>query len=85
MAMAVQERTIPSENTLVKYDNPLLVTKHPDKIVKDKTPVKIGGSGKIQTSAVTFDTKRETIEILNGILPPKRMGRRGKNMETKSF
>ncbi|KAK0085163.1 hypothetical protein PV325_005660 [Microctonus aethiopoides] len=78
MAMAVQERTIPSENTLVKYDNPLLVTKHPDKIVKDKTPAKTGGSGKIQTSAVTFDTKRETIEILNGILPPKEWEEEGK-------
>lgn len=71
MAMAVQERTIPSMNTLVKYDNPVLVTTHPEKKSKDKAPAKIGTTCKIQASQATGDVRRETVEILNGILPPK--------------
>ncbi|XP_063995445.1 33 kDa inner dynein arm light chain, axonemal isoform X3 [Diachasmimorpha longicaudata] len=71
MAMAVQERTIPAMNTLVKYDNPLLVSTHPEKIVKDTTPLKIGVPCKSQTVPPTVELRRETVEILNGILPPK--------------
>lgn len=71
MAMAVQERTIPSMNTLVKYDNPVLVTKHPEKLKKDKAQTKIGTTCKIKTTPTTIDVRQETVEILNAILPPK--------------
>ncbi|KAF7990217.1 hypothetical protein HCN44_000022 [Aphidius gifuensis] len=71
MAMVVQERIIPSMNTLVKYDNPVLVTKHSEKLKKDKTQTKIGTTCKIQTTPIAIDVRRETVEILNGILPPK--------------
>lgn len=32
MATAIQERTIPPMNTLVKFDNPVLVAKHREKV-----------------------------------------------------
>ncbi|KAG8037708.1 hypothetical protein G9C98_005919 [Cotesia typhae] len=69
MATVAQERIIPSTNTLVKYDNPVLVTKHPEKTPKEKSGKKSACKG--QSSPVTADIKRETAEILNGILPPK--------------
>uniref|UniRef100_A0A6P7GVD2 Inner dynein arm light chain, axonemal n=1 Tax=Diabrotica virgifera virgifera TaxID=50390 RepID=A0A6P7GVD2_DIAVI len=58
------ERIIPSPNTLVKYDNPVLVSKH---------EAKPGPSGEDvgRRSTLTADVKRETEEILNTILPPK--------------
>ncbi|KAJ8977692.1 hypothetical protein NQ317_005425 [Molorchus minor] len=59
------ERIIPSPNTLVKYDNPVLVTKHEAKVIA-------GPSGDdAKKGAVTADAKRESEEILNTILPPK--------------
>lgn len=71
MAMAMEERTIPSMNTLVKYDNPILVTTHPQKMTKAATAAKIGTTCKIQTTPAATDVRHETVEILNGILPPK--------------
>ncbi|XP_011644257.1 LOW QUALITY PROTEIN: 33 kDa inner dynein arm light chain, axonemal [Pogonomyrmex barbatus] len=73
MATAIKERTIPAMDTLVKYDNPVLITTHPEKIRKDSPLTKIGiGPCKIQTTPISADTtRRETIEILNRILPPK--------------
>ncbi|KAJ8967922.1 hypothetical protein NQ314_002581, partial [Rhamnusium bicolor] len=57
------ERIIPSPNTLVKYENPILVTKHEEKA---------GPSGDDAKKApLTAEAKRETEEILNTILPPK--------------
>ncbi|KAL6262506.1 hypothetical protein P5V15_005305 [Pogonomyrmex californicus] len=71
MATAIKERTIPAMDTLVKYDNPVLITTHPEKIRKDAPLTKIGiGPCKIQTTPADT-TRRETIEILNRILPPK--------------
>lgn len=32
MATAIKERTIPTMDTLVKYDNPVLITTHPEKV-----------------------------------------------------
>jgi len=32
MATAIKERTIPAMDTLVKYDNPVLITTHPEKV-----------------------------------------------------
>lgn len=34
MATSVKERTILAVDTLVKYDNPILVTTHPEKVIK---------------------------------------------------
>lgn len=69
--MVTQERIIPSTNTLVKYDNPVLVVKHPEKPAKEKSGTKKKPACKAQVSPVTVDVRRETAEILNGILPPK--------------
>lgn len=62
------ERTIPSVNSLVKYDNPVLVTKHAEKKVarKDVSPSRAPAG-----SSVAADQKKDTEEILNAILPPK--------------
>ncbi|KYN13023.1 PREDICTED: axonemal dynein light intermediate polypeptide 1 [Trachymyrmex cornetzi] len=68
MATAIKERTIPAMDTLVKYDTPVSITTHPEKVRKE--PAKIGITAcKIQTAPA--DARRETIEILNRILPPK--------------
>ncbi|XP_044762172.1 33 kDa inner dynein arm light chain, axonemal [Coccinella septempunctata] len=61
------ERIIPSSNTLVKYENPTLVTKHEERKKekgRDESPTK----GKAVSAGT--DAKRETEEILNTILPP---------------
>ncbi|XP_012226484.1 putative inner dynein arm light chain, axonemal [Linepithema humile] len=72
MATAIKERTIPVMDTLVKYDNPVLITTHPEKVRKDAAITKIGVAAcKIQTTSTSVDTRRETVEILNKILPPK--------------
>ena len=34
MAAAIQDRIIPSMDTLVKFDNPILVTTKPEKVFK---------------------------------------------------
>ncbi|XP_043248299.1 putative inner dynein arm light chain, axonemal Dnali1 [Colletes latitarsis] len=71
MATAIQDRIIPSMNTLVKYDNPVLDTIRPEKVRKE-VPPKIGATTcKVQSTPITVDTRRETVDILNRILPPK--------------
>ncbi|XP_055921510.1 putative inner dynein arm light chain, axonemal [Eupeodes corollae] len=60
------EKNVEAFQTLVRYDNPILVIKHPEK--KGAGDVEIA---RPQTAAVVFDTKRETEEILNSILPPR--------------
>lgn len=32
MATVIKERTTPAMDTLVKYDNPVLITTHPEKV-----------------------------------------------------
>ncbi|XP_076672889.1 putative inner dynein arm light chain, axonemal Dnali1 [Andrena cerasifolii] len=72
MATAVKDRVIPNMDTLVKYDNPVLDTIRPEKVAKDTTP-KIGGTVcRVQVTPPTVDTRRETTDILNRILPPKK-------------
>ncbi|XP_011864877.1 PREDICTED: axonemal dynein light intermediate polypeptide 1 [Vollenhovia emeryi] len=72
MATAMKERTIAAMDTLVKYDNPVLITTHPEKIRKESALAKVGiAACKIQTTSASADTRRETIEILNRIVPPK--------------
>ncbi|XP_003395110.3 axonemal dynein light intermediate polypeptide 1 [Bombus terrestris] len=71
MATAIKDRTIPNMDTLVKYDNPVLVTVRPEKALKEQAP-KIGVTVcKVETTIPTLDTRHETSEILNRILPPK--------------
>lgn len=63
----MSEKTIDFTNTLVRYNNPVLVIKHEDKREegsKDGRPVS-GVSGGIG------DSRKETEEILNSILPPR--------------
>lgn len=57
------EKTLEHQNTLVRYNNPTLVIKHDDKKGDEieKRPV----SGSI------VDSRKETEEILNSILPPR--------------
>ncbi|XP_015176499.1 PREDICTED: axonemal dynein light intermediate polypeptide 1 [Polistes dominula] len=73
MATSVKERIVPAVDTLVKYDNPILVTTHPEKVQKESMLGKVGTPTlcKVQTTLTTADVRRETGEILNGILPPK--------------
>ncbi|XP_018572352.1 33 kDa inner dynein arm light chain, axonemal [Anoplophora glabripennis] len=54
------ERVIPSPNTLVKYENPVLVTKY-----------EIRSGDESRKPTMTADARRETEEILNTILPPR--------------
>ncbi|KAI8044367.1 putative inner dynein arm light chain, axonemal [Drosophila gunungcola] len=55
--------------TLVRYNNPVLVVKHPDK--KGGAPLTEIEMKRPQTAGALLDTKRETEEILNSILPPR--------------
>ncbi|KAK2582682.1 hypothetical protein KPH14_004956 [Odynerus spinipes] len=71
MAVSAKERSVSAADTLVKYDNPILVTTHPEKVRKESMLGKVGSTCKVQTTTPTADTRRETVEILNGILPPK--------------
>ncbi|KAI4457789.1 axonemal inner arm dynein light chain 28 [Holotrichia oblita] len=59
------ERVLIDSTTLVKYDNPVLITKH-EEIDKE-----LSTGDKAKTAAPTADVRRETEEILNSILPPK--------------
>ncbi|XP_076248009.1 putative inner dynein arm light chain, axonemal Dnali1 [Calliopsis andreniformis] len=71
MATGMKDSVVSVMDTLVKYDNPVLITIRPEKVLKETIP-KIGASAcKVQTTPPTVSTKRETIEILNKILPPK--------------
>ncbi|KAB0800672.1 hypothetical protein PPYR_06411 [Photinus pyralis] len=65
--MAAAERLIPDSSTLVKYDNPVLITKHDDKLAeRNLSPTRAKSA-----PPPTADERRETEEILNAILPPK--------------
>lgn len=56
------ERTISSNNSLVQYDNPVLVTSNEDQRPKSGAP---------KPGCSALEAKRETEEILNAILPPR--------------
>lgn len=75
---------IPANVSLVRYDNPVLVTKHSEKKsanAKDKVtkPVPPEGLGPVPTAAQSTpskrtghgDTKQDTEEVLNSIIPPR--------------
>ncbi|XP_013139525.1 PREDICTED: axonemal dynein light intermediate polypeptide 1 [Papilio polytes] len=55
--------TTTAEDTLVRYDNPVLVSKKPEAIPSPR--------GDAIEPCVPTEAKRETEEILNAILPPK--------------
>ncbi|KAJ3641604.1 hypothetical protein Zmor_028104 [Zophobas morio] len=67
------ERIVPLSTTLVKYDNPILVTKHEEKKVPAVSKDKLHEEGhpRPRSTAILTDARRETEEILNTILPPK--------------
>ncbi|OAD56226.1 33 kDa inner dynein arm light chain, axonemal, partial [Eufriesea mexicana] len=76
MATAIKDRVIPTMDTLVKYDNPVLVTIRSEKVLKQGP--KIGATVcKVETTIPTLDTRHETSEILNRILPPKQWEENG--------
>ncbi|KAH8382779.1 hypothetical protein KR009_005220 [Drosophila setifemur] len=54
--------------TLVRYNNPVLVVKHPDKKGAPLTEIEMK---RPQTAGALLDSKKETEEILNSILPPR--------------
>ncbi|VVC92572.1 putative inner dynein arm light chain, axonemal [Leptidea sinapis] len=59
-----ERATASAEDTLVRYDNPVLVTKQPEKVTSPQAATAI-------QPCVPTEAKRETEEILNAILPPK--------------
>lgn len=59
------ERIIPSANSLVKYDNPVLLTKHQEKKQVGKMTMTR------PCSPTRGEQDKETKEILNAILPPR--------------
>lgn len=69
----MSEKILPITNTLVKYENPVLVTRH-----DDKTSPR-AGEGDADAPCTTLkrpapptaDVRKETEEILNSILPPR--------------
>lgn len=82
-----ERTTVSAEDTLVRYDNPVLVTKRPEKLVSSRImyfaillSVFTYVFKPIQTSprdeatiqpCIPTEAKRETEEILNAILPPR--------------
>jgi len=87
------EATAPNQMTLVKYDNPVLVTVHDKKGVKrhvqpmggrpatpgfPQAPSIPGLTGQAQVCVDAGISKKETEEILNAILPPKEWEEDGK-------
>ncbi|XP_069690381.1 33 kDa inner dynein arm light chain, axonemal [Periplaneta americana] len=70
----MSERLVPPANTLVKYDNPVLVSKHPEKKPVLKSLADRGDSPLAKPSKsppLTAEARRETEDILNSILPPR--------------
>lgn len=62
------EKNIEVQNTLVRYNNPTLVIKHDDK--KSEEIPKSPKDGRPASGSIG-DTRKETEEILNSILPPR--------------
>ncbi|XP_037051534.1 putative inner dynein arm light chain, axonemal [Bradysia coprophila] len=62
------------ETTLVKYNNPVLVIKNPEKQLDTVANLKIQKQereGRPNSGGITADNRKETEEILNDILPPR--------------
>jgi dynein light intermediate chain len=62
------EKVIEYQSTLVRYNNPTLVIKHDDK-KGDEMAIQRPLSG--GTGTAISDSRKETEEILNSILPPR--------------
>lgn len=66
------ERILPVSNTLVKYDNPALVTQHEIKSPRADGDSKDAPCTSLKRPAPPpSDIRKETEEILNTILPPR--------------
>lgn len=63
------EKNIEVQNTLVRYNNPTLVIKHDDK-KSEEIPKSPKDGGRPASGNIT-DTRKETEDILNSILPPR--------------
>lgn len=66
------ERLVEYQSTLVRYNNPTLVIKHDDKKGDEipKSP-KDGRPMSGTTAGAIVESRKETEEILNSILPPR--------------
>ncbi|XP_022907171.1 putative inner dynein arm light chain, axonemal [Onthophagus taurus] len=64
----MSERMLQDDFTLVRYENPVLLTRHAE---PEKSGDASAGDAKPKTAAPTADVRRETEEVLNTILPPK--------------
>lgn len=64
------EKNVETPATLVKYNNPVLVIKHPEKIPPETKVSPRDKTGRLGDSGFG-ETKKETEEILNSILPPR--------------
>jgi dynein light intermediate chain len=62
------EKVIEYQSTLVRYNNPTLVIKHDDKKGDEIIPRPVSGGA---AAAAIQDSRKETEEILNSILPPR--------------
>jgi len=60
-----EKTSIEYQNTLVRYNNPTLVIKHDDKKGESADPARPISGANISES------RKETEEILNSILPPR--------------
>ncbi|KAM7363853.1 putative inner dynein arm light chain, axonemal Dnali1 [Cochliomyia hominivorax] len=67
MEIEVETATVGQYQTLVRYNNPVLVVKHAE---KKTIPAELELK-RPQTAGALLDTKKETEEILNSILPPR--------------
>ncbi|CAD7092550.1 unnamed protein product [Hermetia illucens] len=64
------EKNIDNVQSLIRYNNPVLVVKHTDRKATGDALVQ-GDKSARQVSSTITETKKETEEILNTILPPK--------------
>ncbi|XP_023293079.2 putative inner dynein arm light chain, axonemal [Lucilia cuprina] len=67
MEVDAEAATVGQFQTLVRYNNPVLVVKHTE---KKTIPAELELK-RPQTAGALLDTKKETEEILNSILPPR--------------
>ncbi|KAI8129033.1 putative inner dynein arm light chain, axonemal [Lucilia cuprina] len=67
MEVEAEAATVGQFQTLVRYNNPVLVVKHTE---KKTIPAELELK-RPQTAGALLDTKKETEEILNSILPPR--------------
>ncbi|KAJ9582198.1 hypothetical protein L9F63_003464, partial [Diploptera punctata] len=65
------ERVVPATTSLVKYDNPILVSKHTEKVSPIKEPPILDVKLYKLIDIISLDDRKLFEEILNSILPPR--------------